>query len=224
MSDAVALENLSTLLRSRPASSVVGWKVAINAAGAQRKLGLSHAIAAPLDGKSVYQSGAQLSFDAGANPYVEVELALTLGADITVVPSLEELRRMVSSYTPCLELVDYALPKTDLATMLSHSFFHAGIVFGTPLAADSFVPLAGDYPRLTSGGRTLRTRSEGAVHDDVVVTLLELVRWVVAAGAVLRTGQVVLCGSYVEPLPLPRGAQLEADFGAPWQPLAASRG
>jgi 2-keto-4-pentenoate hydratase len=223
MTDAQALHDLHVLLAARPAAPAFGWKVALNASSTQRRLGISHSLAAPLDGGYVLASGADCNADAASQLHMEAELALTLAADVTTPLPLSELRGVIASYTPCLELVDYALPRRDLAGMLAHSFFHAGVVLGEDVAAADYAPLSATHPRVTSGGRLVRERSPGAVPDDIVVTLQALSEWVIAAGGALRRGQRVLCGSYVDPVPFPRGASLLVDYGAGFAPLSICR-
>jgi 2-oxo-hept-3-ene-1,7-dioate hydratase len=129
----------------------------------------------------------------------------------------------VESYAPCLELVDYALPKRDLATMFAHSFFHAGLILGAPVPAQSFAPLPPALPSVHGGAGQTRTPSGATVPSDVVVALHGLVERVLEAGGALRRGQVVLCGSYIEPMPLLPGSTVRADFGPLLSPLSVSR-
>jgi 2-keto-4-pentenoate hydratase len=218
-----ALSDPRTLLAQHPGEPPFGWKVAINSEGAQQKLGLSHALAAPLGTKRTQASGAAWSFDDGSLPYVEAELGLTLAVDVTAKVSLEALRAAIASYTPCLELVDYAKPKKNLSELLTHSFFHAGIVLGEPLAPPAFAQLLPTFPHAHSAAGLVRQRSEGAVPNDVVEALHGLVDWVLEAGGSMRQGQLILCGSYIEPVPLPRGASLRVDFGPGFSPVQILR-
>jgi 2-keto-4-pentenoate hydratase len=219
VSDVQALADLRAAIQARAGREPYGWKVAINSTSAQQRLGLSRPLAAPIEGARIEMSGAACAFDASSQIYLEAELGLLLGRDITQMVALDELRSCVTAYVPCLELVDYALPKRDLTSMLAHSFFHAGLVLGVQRAAQDFVPLAPPFPRALVAGNIVRNRVEGAVPDDVVVALQQLAELVLAAGGTLRSGQLVICGSYIDPVPFPRGAALRFDYGAAYAAL-----
>lgn len=223
MSDAQAQAALRQLIEQRKERATFGWKVAINAQGAQRRLGLSHALAAPLDDSRVALHDGTCSLASASQLHLEAELGLVLAVDVTVALGLSELRAAIASYVPCLELVDYALPKRDWAAMFAHSFFHAGVVLGTPVAASDFVELPPPFPQVLSSAGVVRSRAEGAVPDDVVLALQALSERVLEAGGTLRQGQIVLCGSYVDPVPFPSGAALRVDFGPHCAPISLTR-
>lgn len=213
MSDRAAVDALTALLERDPALArdAAGWKVALNFPAVQRKLGLSHALAAPLASLQTYPSGSSMEPASSQRIHVEAELALRLAADAR----RESDPLVVESAAPCLELVDYALPRSDLAAMFAHSFFHAGIVLGAarPLAQ---LTLAAPYPRTGD-----RERLPGCVPDDVLDALAGLRTCVLAAGGVLRKGQLVLCGSYIEPVEL--GTPVDVDFGPQLGTLSIAR-
>src|SRR5690349_2504367 len=138
MSDRAADEVLRALLtREGTAVPRAGWKVALNVPSVQRRLGLSRALAAPLSALQVHANGAALQVPADALLHVEAELALRLNADVTELKTTAELRALIESYAPCLELVDYKHPRGDLQAMFAHSFFHAGLVLGAWQSADT---------------------------------------------------------------------------------------
>jgi 2-keto-4-pentenoate hydratase len=223
MSDAQALADLRAAIQTRDGREPYGWKVAINATSAQRRLGLSRSLAAPIDGARIEASGALCSYATSSHIYLEAELGLLLGSDVTQALSLPELRSCIAAYVPCLELVDYALPKRDLKSMLAHSFFHAGVVLGSQRSAQDFVAVAPPFPQVLAAGKVVRSRAEDAVPDDVAVVLQQLAEWVLAAGGTLRRGQLVMCGSYIEPVPFPSGASLCVEYGIPYQAISLTR-
>jgi len=214
MSDRAALQALQRLLSlSDTTQPSFGWKVALNVRAVQQRLGLTHSLAAPLSGTR-YAHGSRARFAQDSQIHVEAELGLTLACDIREPLPLEELRAAVASYRPCLELVDYALPRGDLAAMFGHAFFHAGVVLGEPLAPAALASFRPPLPRLTSTQGGMCERVVGTVPDDVVLALQGVVERVLEAGGWLTSGQLVLCGSYVDPLPLPPGATVSADYGS----------
>jgi 2-keto-4-pentenoate hydratase len=213
MPDRIAVDALTTLLTGAPAvaDGAAGWKVALNFPAVQRKLGLTHALAAPLPSLQTYSSGERLGPTASPRLHVEAELALRLGADVRTLSA----PLVVAWAAPCLELVDYALPRDGLTAMFAHSFFHAGVVLGAPRALAE-VTLPQPYPRVGE-----RERLPGCVPDDVLDALQDLRALVIAAGGTLRKGQLVLCGSYIEPAPLME--RVDVDFGPALGTLSIAR-
>ncbi len=212
MSDQTAIDTLHALLERNPAlaTDAAGWKVALNFRAVQQKLGLTHSLAAPLARLQTYASGARLEH-ASDQLVVEAELALKLAADARGASD----PLVVEWAAPCLEVLDYALPRNDLATMFGHTFFHVGIMLGAPRPLEQ-VELLAPYPRSGSAQRLV-----GTVPDDVLDALDSLRARVIEAGGMLRKGQLVLCGSYIEPQPLVTA--LEVDYGPRLGALAISR-
>lgn len=224
MSDQTADALLRELLARRGAEVTrAGWKVAINVPSVQRRLGLSRALAAPLFQLDVQPNGVALTLPAESKLHVEAELALRLKGDIREPKSSDTLRTLVDSYAPCLELVDYQKPRGDLAAMFAHSFFHAGVVLGDWQSADVFDALRPDYPNATHVSGRRYARQPEVVPIDVIEALSVLVDRVLGAGATLRSGELVICGSYIEPVPLEPGESVRVDYGLAHAPLSVSR-
>jgi 2-keto-4-pentenoate hydratase len=224
MSDRVADELLqASLLRHGADAPRAGWKVALNVPAVQTKLGLSRAVAAPLFALDIHSDGAQLSPRPDAQIHVEAELAVRLKADVTEPKTSDELRALVECYAPCLELVDYARPRDGLPAMFSHSFFHAGLVLGAWQSAASFEPLAPELPSAVTAQGVRFPRLADTVPADVIDALRDLLVRVLAAGATLRSGELVICGSYIQPVPLPQGASVRVSYGLSHAPLSISR-
>ncbi|MFT3924496.1 MAG: fumarylacetoacetate hydrolase family protein [Myxococcales bacterium] len=218
----VALAKLIADLENR-GEIIVGWKVAINFPEVQRKLGLKHSLVAPLTRAAMQGSSEALQFAADRRPHVEAELAVLLGKDVGAELSASELRGYVAGYAACLEVVDYALPRGDLAGMLQHSFFHVGFVMGQVHPADEFRGLPRECPSLVSSDGARSAKRDDTVPQDPLEAVSLVVRQVVAAGGQLARGQVILCGSFVEPLPLAPGASLRAQFGEALGALEVTR-
>jgi 2-keto-4-pentenoate hydratase len=220
MSDQGAIEALAARLARNPElkDGAAGWKVSLNFTAWQEKLGLTHALAAPIPRWQIYENSQQISVDHDRRINIEAELALTLGADIKT--SSDPL--IVESVRPVLELVDYTYPIGDLPTMFAHSFFHAGVVLGSerPLTKRPDFPVG--FPQVCKGDTT-HARVSGTVPDDILKALGQLSQRVLEAGASLRRGQLILCGSYAEPMALGPGENIEANFGEEFGTLAIAR-
>jgi 2-oxo-hept-3-ene-1,7-dioate hydratase len=210
MSDQLAVEAL--MARFEKTQELVdeapAWKVSLNFREWQQKLGLTHALAAPIPRLETYVSGLRISVASDRKIHIEAELALRLGADVRRISD----PFVIDSLQPCLELVDYTFPFGDLSTLFSHSFFHAGVVLGLERPLAQLPSFASGLPCVRNGA-TRHERVPGTVPDNIVQALGALSQRVLEAGASLRRGQLVLCGSYAQPIALGEGERVEADFG-----------
>jgi 2-keto-4-pentenoate hydratase len=220
MSDQLAIEALAARLERNPElrSEAAGWKVSLNFRVWQEKLGLTHALAAPIPRLQAYKNGQQISVGPDRRIHIEAELALKLGADIRT--SSDPL--VIESVQPVLELVDYTYPVGDLPTMFSHSFFHAGVVLGAERPLEKLPPFPARLPHVRMGDTT-HARVPGTVPDDILKALGQLSQRVFEAGGTLRRGQLILCGSYAEPMALSVGERIEANFGDEIGTLSVAR-
>jgi 2-keto-4-pentenoate hydratase len=189
------------------------WKVALNFAAFQKRLALTHALAAPIAQLSLYESGSTLASGPGRLLHVEAEIAIRLAANLDASSTDDELHSSIESYAPCLELVDYALPRDGFDAMFAHSFFHAGVVLGTSVLRDAFSPLPTGLPVASGAGGAQHGPVVGTVPADLRSALRGVLARAAEAGTQLFCGQLVLCGSYIDPIPLPPGARVTVDYG-----------
>lgn len=212
MSEQIAVEALRALIIEWPEPA--GWKVAFNVKAVQEKLGVTRALAAPLPTLRTYAPGATMDVAVERRIHVEAELVLRMGADVRRAGD----PLVADGVAPCLELVDYALPRTDLATMFTHSFFHAGVVLGAWRPLAQLPELQPGYPRTGS-----HHRQPDQVPDDILDALAGAAERIFDAGGTLRRGQLILCGSFIEPAPLVPGQAITVDYGPALGTLSIAR-
>lgn len=213
MTDAAADDALRALLQRRADMPVLGWKIAVNFPTFQARLGISSALVAPLFELRSFASEVALAATPEAQLHVEAEVCLTLGTDVHEAVSSDALRAAIASARPCLELVDYARPRDGIASLFEHAFFHAGIVLGDPVDVAQVASLPDELPRLTSASGATHARLPFTVPRDLTEVIALAARRAERAGGMLRRGQLLLCGSYVEPLALAPGTRVQADYG-----------
>jgi len=225
MSDQAAIEALHQLLLRAPAGAPppVAWKVALNVAAFQKRLGLTHALAAPIGRLENHASGELLGGSPLRDLHVEAEIAICLANDLSEPVAPEILRASVESYAPCLELVDYGLPRTGLPSLFEHRFFHAGVVLGASVLRDSYRPLPPAFPQASDVLSRVHGRVADTVPDDLIEALAGVLERALEAGTQLYRGQLVLCGSYINPMPLPPGARIRVDYGPQYSVLEIAR-
>jgi 2-keto-4-pentenoate hydratase len=218
-----ALQQRIHRLRGGTTARPAAWKVALNFAAFQQRLGLTHALAAPIVQLSVHDSGHTLAAGPGRLLHVEAELAIRLATDLDTSSTVEALLSSIESYAPCLELVDYALPRDGLDAMFAHSFFHAGVVLGAAISRDDFAPLPTELPIARDAWGAQHGPVTGTVPADLTVALRGVLARALEADTQLFRGQLVLCGSYIDPIPLPPGARVTVDYGPQLATLEIAR-
>lgn len=203
----------------RAGAQRLGWKIAVNDPAAQRQIGIAAPLVGALRGDGVVEPGGTLSLCSGERLAVEAEIAIRIGRKLRPRPAPELAARAIASVGPAIEIVNYALPSDDLATIVEHSFFHAASVFGDEYSFDPELELATCLRQVRRNGEPVRDvdsalvpRSLGAVVSTIAMVLH-------AHGEALRPGDRILSGSLVQPVRARAGDVVSADFGA-WGDLS----
>jgi len=193
----------------------IGWKVAVNAPAVQKALGLDGWLVSPLPARRALHEPV-FQIPAGARIHLEAEIAMCLGTSLPARVDRSEAADSIEAFAPAIELVDYALPASDLGAMAEHGFFHAGSWIGS--AIGPFQAIGPRFPVVyRNGGRVAGAIPDQALHDPATIAL--------GTAALLDRyderldgGDWILCGSLIEPVACEPGDVLTVDFG-PMGPL-----
>jgi 2-keto-4-pentenoate hydratase len=186
----------------------LGWKAGLGTEAAMAKVGTSAPLVGFLTDGTLAASGATIAIHAWANPLLEPEVAVRLGADVAAGAGAAEVRAAIDAAGPAIELVDLGAPD-DVEAVLAGNIFHRAVLLG-PLVA---LPPGGlDAVRLT-----LAVAGEPVVDGidprPALGDLAEVVRAIAdqlpLAGTTLKAGDVVITGSAVPPLALRGGEDVE---------------
>jgi 2-keto-4-pentenoate hydratase len=170
--------------------------------------------AAPLRGVAPYSSPHTLSGPGASTMAIEVEVAVTLGADLPGGASAEEVGRSIAGVHLAYELFSsrYAdRAKVAFPSLLADHLSNAGIVVGTGQAFDPDLRLDTLEIELLSDGEPAGNSASG----PTLATVLEQLAWLAdhasGRGFPLRRGTVVLTGARIGPLPVAPGGALQAN-------------
>lgn len=145
---------------------------------------------------------------------VEGEIAYTFARPVrSTVGSVEELRQMVASIRPAVELPDLSLdaPIQSEQDLVAINVGSAAYIFGRTFPPDT--PVRALEAALTRNGETL---TYGGLQDAVGESwpnLLKLVNLIVSHGHGIEAGQTILSGA-IFAVPNPQAGSYAADFGA----------
>ncbi|MGE0599329.1 MAG: hypothetical protein AB7J35_07200 [Dehalococcoidia bacterium] len=193
----------------------LGWKIGINDPAAQERMGLTETLIGWLDGRRVFREGEPYSPPVGATPRIEAEVAVRMAADLPRGASFDEARAAIDSVAPAIEFVNGAKPIVPLDEMLAHDILHDGVLFGPDAPLDTALGLVAEgFPAVRHNGELIRAGIAGRYPDDLAEIVAHTADVLAEYGEVLRAGDRIICGSYIDPFPVSSGDTVEVDFGA----------
>ena len=159
-----------------------GFKVGFGSPAAMEKLGIDRPLVAPIGDATLLDDGATVDISAWTNPNIELEIAVHVGAGLSLA----------------IELVDVEFAPEDPEKILESGIFHRHTILSEPKAGLS--PFSG---RLTRDGEVVAATDDVAAltggHEAMVRVVEETI------GRRLEDGEVVITGSIVPPTPIAPG-------------------
>lgn len=190
-----------------------GWKICVNDARMQRKLGLDTSFVGFLEGARRLSSGGRWSVDEGSILGVEPEIALRFGRDVAAGDRTEAIRAAIEGAAPAIEVVDWRDARFDLATLAASSSFHAGFVVGDLRPFDQVPPIGQGCPRFARGEELLGLPDPDLVPADLLGLVARVAAFLGRFGQGIRAGDWLLSGACTNPARVEAGDVVEADFG-----------
>lgn len=192
----------------------LGWKLGINVPEVLAHFDVSHSAVGWLDGERRLASGTRYTAPEAARLRVEPELCLRLGRDVAAADGPEAARAAVEGVAPALELVDMPAPPASLDELVAGSMLHHATVLGDFVAPALPEGLGRDLPVLSVDGAPGPAPRDDLVASDPGVLLHFTAGFLEPFGEALRTGDLLICGSFTAAAPpLAAGQSARADFG-----------
>jgi 2-keto-4-pentenoate hydratase len=187
-------EGMRAQVAARGAAAGIGWKIGMNSAEFQRKVGLDGSLVGWVPGPPISTVRAAGAVDLRVEP----EVAVCVGTDLGV-----------ASIAPALEVVDLDGPLEEISDALAGNIFHRAVAFG------AWVPPAGST---SAGEGVLTINGTAAVSTGVAAGLDDVVRYVAeylsAFGLALRPGDRIITGTLAPPPAVVPGDRVVFDAGA----------
>jgi 2-keto-4-pentenoate hydratase len=166
----------------------IGWKIGINVAEVQARLGLDAPVVGYLTSSSLIEDGGRVGVAGWANPMLEPEIAIRVGED-----------GRAAGLAPAIELVDIDIPLDDLHAILARNVFHRGVVIGAEVEPPA--PAAVRCKVLRDGEQIA-----GAEPPfDADRTVAHVRDFLARHGSELRSGDWIIAGSLTAPVALDPG-------------------
>jgi len=185
----------------------LGWKLGMGVPAAMTKLGTDAPLVGYLLEPARVEPGATVSIEGWANPRLEPEIAVHLGADLGPGASREEAEAAIAGLGVAIELVDPDADADDPEAILAADIFQRHVLLG---------PVSEGASATGVSARALKNGDEAASAEDAteatgdpVDLVLHVATVIGAAGESLRAGEVIICGSVVPALGVASGDTVE---------------
>ena len=178
----------------------LGWKIGINDPKMLARLELDAPVVGWLAGDRALRSGEVYTLRPGTRVALEAEVAIRLGGG-----------GAIAAIAPALELVNYSLPATSFEGILAHDIFHHAVVIGRDTLP---VPIVDDsWPHVTRNGTEVCRRDPALLVLQPAAMVRHVAATLARYGECLETGDWLILGTLVQPMPVHPGDRIEADFG-----------
>jgi 2-keto-4-pentenoate hydratase len=188
----------------------IGWKIGINDAAVQRRLGLASAVVGHLTGATALVPGNAHRLTDATRPFVEAEMAIHVGRALPPGADPSAAAAAIAAVGPALELVDIDGPLDDVERIVSCNIFHRAALFGASDAARAGGRIGGVAVSIARNGVEV-TRADVTV--DLVDTVRLVADFLAAFGERLEAGDRIIAGSVTPPVPITAGDAVTVDFG-----------
>ena len=220
--DGYAIQSEWVRMEIADGRSVKGRKIGLTSRAMQQASQITEPDYAPLMDDMFFATGSDLSFDRFIAPRVEVELAFVLRSDLQGPGvTIFDVLRATDYVTPALEIIDARIEQFDRDTRAPRKVFdtiadfaaNAGIVVGgLPVKPDA-VDLRWVGALLYKNAVIEETGVAAAVLNHPAAGVAWLANKIAPHGETLRSGDIVLGGSFTRPTSVARGDVLHADYG-----------
>lgn len=179
------------------AAQPAGYKLGYTSAAMRAQMGIEHPNYGVLTRISRVGHDGVVATGELIHPLVEPEIALVLAHDVTQpVADSASMRRLVASVHPALEIVDtrYLEYRFGAVDNIADNSSAARFVVGAAVSPDALPDLGAVGVSLHADGTQLDSGVGAAAMEDPLLALAWLANRLLAEGARLRAGEVVLTG------------------------------
>lgn len=213
--DAYAIQRQWVEIQVKEGRAVVGYKIGLTS----RVMQLASKMAEPDYGHlldaMIFGDGAHFAAELLMKPRIEAELAFVLGRDLSGPrTSVAEVLRATDFVTPALEIVGYRteLPR-QITDTIADNAAAAAVVLGGRMVRPFDIDMRWIGASLSRNAVIEETGLSCAVMGHPAAAVAWLANKLASGGEGLNAGQIVLAGSFTQPLSVNPGDVFTANFG-----------
>ena len=221
--DGYAIQSEWVRLELADGRTIKGRKIGLTSRAMQQASQITEPDYAPLMDDMFFATGSDIPIERFIAPRVEVELAFVLKAPLQGPGvTLFDVLRATEYVTPALEIIDARIEQYDRDTRAPRKVFdtiadfaaNAGIVVGGRAVKPDEVDLRWVGAMLYKNAVIEETGLAAAVLNHPATGVAWLANKIAPHGEGLKTGDIILGGSFTRPTSVVRGDVLHADYGA----------
>lgn len=198
----------------------IGWKVGFGAPTALERFSLPGPLVAFLTDATVLEPGTSVSIGGWTRPVAEPEVAVHMGLDLPGSAQEDRIRASILALGTAIELADVYTEPENVEEILADGIYHRGLVLGRPDPERAGGRLLGLAASIMVDGREIAATAElEALTGPLVDTVGYVAGYLADAGTVLASGDVIIMGSVVPPIPIRPGQELVYEL-KPLAPLS----
>jgi 2-oxo-hept-3-ene-1,7-dioate hydratase len=220
--DGYAIQREWVKLELADGRRIKGRKIGLTSRAMQRSSQITEPDYAPLLDDMFFDTGTDIPFDRFIAPRVEVELAFVLGQPLQGPGvTLFDVLRATEYVTPALEIIDARIEQFDRETKAPRKVFdtiadfaaNAGIVVGGRPVRPHDIDLRWAGALLYKNAVIEESGLAAAVLNHPANGVAWLANKIAPYDEQLNVGDVVLGGSFTQPITTQRGDVIHADYG-----------
>ncbi len=222
MDDAYAVQAAFVARKMAVGRVPIGWKIGLTSRAMQDALKIETPDSGVLLDDMRFDDGATVPGGRFIQPRVEAEIAFVMksplaGADCT----RDDVIGATDYVTPALEILDTRILRADpdtgqariITDTISDNAANAGIVLGHQRHNWGDFDLRRVGAIVSRDGIVEETGLGAGVLNDPVTSVLWLARRMADYGQSIKSGDIILSGSFIRPIEAPPGTVIKADYG-----------
>jgi 2-oxo-hept-3-ene-1,7-dioate hydratase len=216
LEDSYDVQRRFAALRVTGGARVIGRKIGLTSRAMQMASKMTEPDYGVMFDDAVYKDGDRIPAARFIKPRLETELAFVMGEDLKGAGcQMHDVMRATEYVMPALEIIDYRteVPRAIVDTIADNAAF-AALVLGGRIVRPFDIDLRWVAATLSKNGVIEETGVSAAVMGHPAAGLAWLVNKLALLGDGLKTGDIVLGGSFTRPLDISAGDVIQADYGS----------
>ncbi|MCY3879363.1 MAG: 2-oxo-hepta-3-ene-1,7-dioic acid hydratase [Rhodobacteraceae bacterium] len=221
LKDAYAIQRHLVDMKCADGRRIIGWKIGLTSKAMQRALSIDTPDSGVLFDDMLFENGSTIPQGRFIEPRIEAEIAFILRQPLTANPSRQEMSDAIEAAVPTLEILDTRIVRADPTTGRLRNVFdtvadnaaNAGIVLGDYRHPVSAFDLRRVGAIVQRNDEVEETGLGAGVCNDPLAALAWLASILAQSDQSMRSGDIILSGSFIRPVEARPGSQFTADFG-----------